>query len=172
MRLFVAVDIPDAVRSVIAGLVDRLRCPGPKWVDAKNLHLTLKFVGESTDSEVITSALTGITQPALEIGLKGLGSFPRVLWIGVAAPPALASLARRIDEALTPLGIPPEQRPFSPHLTLARVKGGRMPKFDEQPDFGTFSVPEFVLYQSRLAPSGPKYIPLHRFPLVEPERSA
>lgn len=172
MRLFVAVDIPETVRVAIGSLISRLKCPGPKWVDPKNLHLTLKFVGETSDLEGVTRLLSDIDGTGFEIGLKGLGSFPRVLWVGVAAPPEMARLARRIDEALTPMGIPPEQRPFSPHLTLARVKEGRIPKFDQQPDFGTFPVREFVLYQSRLSPAGPTYIPLHRFPLVEPAGSA
>ena len=172
MRLFVAVDIPQAVRDDIAVLIQRLKCPGPKWVEADNLHLTLKFIGESNELEGISRVLSVITGPPITVGLKGLGSFPRVLWIGVKAPPELASLARRIDQALIPLGISSEQRAFSPHLTLARMKDGRMPKFDEQPDFGTFPVSEFVLYQSRLSSAGPSYTPLRRFPLVEPARSA
>jgi len=172
MRLFLAIDIPEAVRSAIAGLIARIKRPGPKWVDAKNLHLTLKFIGETNDLEGISAALGSIQGRPMNVGLKGLGSFPRVLWIGVQAPPEMASLARCIDQALTPLGITPEQRAFSPHLTIARVKDGRMPKFEEQPDFGTFPVSEFVLYQSRLSPAGPSYTPLRRFPLVERLRSA
>lgn len=172
MRLFVAVDIPESVRDAIARLLDRIKRPGPKWVDPKNLHLTLKFIGESNDPEGISKALDGVKGAAFEIGLKGLGTFPRVLWIGVEAPPEMKLLARRIDQALTPLGIPLEARAFSPHLTLARLKEGRMSKFDEQPDFGTFPVTEFVLYQSRLSPAGSSYTPLRRFPLVEPARTA
>jgi 2'-5' RNA ligase len=132
-------------------------------VDPKNLHLTLKFIGESYDLQGITKALSEVRGAPAEVGLKGLGTFPRVLWIGVQAD--LASLAARIDQALEPLGITRETRPFSPHLTIARMKDGRMPKFNEQPDFGSFRISEFVLYESKLGSSGPTYTALERFPL-------
>lgn len=169
MRLFVAVDIPQATREAISEFIIRLklRANGLKWVDASNLHLTLKFIGESTDLAMISDCLVAVPGPQFEIALRDLGSFPRVLWIGVHAPPALGQLAQRIDQALAPLGIPVESRPFSPHLTLARAKDGRIPKFDEHPDFGSFPVSEFVVYESKLASSGATYITRGRFPLVQ-----
>lgn len=163
MRLFVAIDIPEETRVAIAELITRIKTPGPKWVDPKNLHLTLKFIGEYADPQEVIKGLTEAHGSASEIALKGLGTFPRVLWIGVHAD--LAGLAAQVEQALEPLGIARETRPFSPHLTIARMKDGRMPRFDEQPDFGSFRATEFVLYQSKLGPSGPTYVPLHRFPL-------
>jgi 2'-5' RNA ligase len=168
MRLFVAIDLPAPVRTAIGELIARIRRPGPKWVDARNLHLTLKFIGEIPNAESIMQALANVSGPPVEIRLKDLGSFPRVLWVGVQAPPELTQLARGVEQALIPLGIPAERRAFSPHLTIARIKDGRMPSFDEHPDFGSFQVSDFALYQSKLAPAGATYTALRRYPLTTP----
>jgi 2'-5' RNA ligase len=132
-------------------------------VDPKNLHLTLKFIGEGADPQGIIKALSEVRGAPVDIALKGLGTFPRVVWIGVEAD--LSALAARIEQALEPLGIARERRQFSPHLTIARLKDGRMPRFNEHPDFGCFHASEFVLYESKLSPTGPTYTALHRFPM-------
>ena len=172
MRLFVALEIPREIRSRIATLIDRL-APSIreiKWVNPDYLHLTLKFIGEQPEArlESITQALAGVPFPCpMEIRFSGLGSFPRVLWMGVQAPEALAQLARKIEETLVPLGVAPESRPYSPHLTLARLKRPQpMQELLQTPnqDFGSFQAEEFFLYQSELSSKGPEHTQLRRFP--------
>ena len=172
MRLFVALEIPGEIRSRIAALIGRL-APSTgemKWVNPANLHLTLKFIGEQPEArlESITSALAGVPFPRpMEIRFSGLGSFPRVFWIGVQAPEALGELARKIEESLVPLGVAPESRPYSPHLTLARLKKSRPIvelAEDRNQDFGSFQAEVFFLYQSQLSSKGPQHTKLGRFP--------
>jgi RNA 2',3'-cyclic 3'-phosphodiesterase len=114
---------------------------------------------------------------AIPIEIRGVGYFPnphqpRIFWAAVHAPEALTELARATDERLGTLGIPRESRPFSPHLTLARIKTpvplaalrqavAALPSLE----FGTFTAPRFHLYQSRLQPGGSVYTKLSDFPL-------
>jgi 2'-5' RNA ligase len=159
----------------------------------ESLHLTLKFIGEQPESAVepIQQALASIRVNAFEIHFQGYGFFPtakspRVFWLGVHAGPALPALADAIDEKLAALGIPKEDRAFSPHLTLARAAGAsaspRRMKSDAPnrnfhllqeklaalpaPEFGTMTPREFFLYQSQLSPKGSKYTKLAGFPLA------
>jgi 2'-5' RNA ligase len=135
-----------------------------KWVAPENLHLSLKFIGEQPQPEPICMALADVSFGPIEIRLCGLGWFPRVFWVGVEAPDTLARLAKNIEESLVPLGIARETRPFSPHLTLARVKQPvPHPTKDPHRDFGAFLARDFVLYQSHLSPAGASYTPLRRF---------
>lgn len=162
MRLFVALEIPSEIRSRIAALP---RDRQMKWVEPDNLHLTLKFIGEQPEEklEAICAALATVRFPPMEIRLRGLGWFPRVFWAGVEAPDSLARMAKDIEQVLVPLGVTPESRPYSPHLTLARVKQpiARPPK-DPDKDFGVFMVREFILYQSRLTSKGAEHTALRR----------
>ena len=192
MRLFVALDIPDTVRQSIAAYVDEMRriSPDAKWVRFESYHVTLKFIGEWRD-EVgdIIEALQKIESEPVTLAIRGSGFFPnpkapRVFWTGIEADQHLLPLARKIDEACSTLGIKPEDRDFSPHLTLARSgSGSPRPKKDERsipsmkrlaeriaaiapPDFGTIHATEFFLYESKLSPSGTQYTKLKSFPLV------
>ena len=158
----------------------------------ESLHLTLKFIGEQPECAVepTQQALTSIQANAFEIHFQGYGFFPtvkspRVFWLGVHAGPALPALAEAIDEKLAALGIPREDRAFTPHLTLARAPGAsgspRRMKTDgpnrnfhrlqeklaalPTPEFGTMTPREFFLYQSQLSPKGSKYTKLARFDL-------
>ncbi len=171
MRLFTAIAIPQEQRTQIAAQIQDLspQLGRLKWVDPANLHLTLKFIGEQPDEklEAISDALAKVPFPGpIEIRLRGLGKFPRVLWLGIEAPESLATLARNIEDALVPLGIPAEKRPYSPHLTLARQKEGRiLPPFAERgADFGTFAAAEFELIRSRLSSQGSEYTLLRKYP--------
>lgn len=193
MRLFVGIDIPDEIRGRIAAHMKKLEqaAPGTKWVRAESLHVTLKFIGESTKVEEIKRALAGVHGPPFSISFRGTGFFtprsPRVFWVGVAAGPELSGLALRIDAALLPLGVEKEAREYSPHLTLAREGSGRpsgapsdrnklkMYTLKQQVeadsklrdvDFGTMQATEFFLYQSETRPEGAKYTKLARFVLV------
>lgn len=193
MRLFVALDIDPEIRRRIARFLDGVRefAPDARWVRAESLHLTLKFIGEQPDRKLdaIKQPLASIHSPATALNFRGYGFFPtvrsaRVFWIGVAADEHLANLARLVEEALEPLGIKPEGRDFSPHLTLARGKSAapqRRPddrpnrafqQLQEKlnalpsPEFGTMTAREFFLYQSKLSPAGSQYMQLQRFPLL------
>jgi len=197
MRLFLALDIDDSIRERIARFVEGVRnfAPDARWMNFESLHVTLKFIGEQPDESVekIKQALATIDASATEIHFRAYGFFPtsksaRVFWIGIEAGPQLAALAAVIDEKIAPLGIPKEDRPFSPHLTLARGAGGsgspRRRKEDKPnrlfsylqeklaalppPEFGTMTPREFFLYRSHLSPKGSKYERLARFALKEP----
>lgn len=194
MRLFIALDIDDAIRERLARFVEGVRnfAPDARWVKPESLHVTLKFIGEQPDSsvETIKRALTTITASTAEINFRGYGFFPtaksaRVFWIGMEAGSPLAALAAAIDEKMATLGIPKEERAFSPHLTLARAAGGsgsqRRLRSDRPnrafqhlqeklsalptPEFGTMTPREFFLYQSQLSPKGSKYTKLAGFVL-------
>ena len=139
LRLFVACELPDDVRRALGGLQDDLRQLIPvrlRWVRPESVHVTLKFLGEVEETRVdaITSALATAVEPfELRLRLAKLGGFGgarlRVVWVGLDGDVApLASLAGRVEGALTPLGFPPERRPFAAHLTLARVPDQASPE--------------------------------------------
>jgi len=194
MRIFIALDIDDAIRERIARFMEGVEgfAPDARWVKPESLHVTLKFIGEQTEPaiEQIKLVLGTISAAVAEIQFRGYGFFPtvksaRVFWIGMEAGPQLASLAAAIDDKTASLGIPKEERAFSPHLTLARGPGGsgspRWRKGDgpnrtfqrlqeklaalPAPEFGTMTAREFFLYQSQLSPKGSKYTKLARFAL-------
>lgn len=180
MRLFTAIDLPEEVISNLKRLLNRLRPSARlKWSPPENLHITTKFIGEWPEERLdeIHAALGAVPSHApIAIDIRGLGFFPnphapRVFWAGIQALPDLASLAAETDAALAALGIEPEKRAFSPHLTLARIKEpvpmqplreaiAALPSLD----FGSFVVDRFYLYQSRLAPSGSVYTKLSEYP--------
>ena len=132
MRLFIALDIDDAIRERIARFMDGVRgfAPDARWVRPESQHVTLKFIGEKQEAAVeqIKQALGTIRENVVEMNFQGYGFFPsakapRVFWIGLQAGPQLATLAATVDEAMAALGIPKEDHAFSPHLTLARGSG-------------------------------------------------
>ena len=194
MRLFIALDITDAIRDRISLFVAGVSgfAPDARWAKPESLHVTLKFVGEQSEPAVeqVKQTLSTIRSAATEIQFRGYGFFPtakspRVFWIGLQAGPQLASLAAQVDDKMASLGIPKEDRAFSPHLTLARSAGGsgnpRRSKTDapnrifqrlqeklsvlSTPEFGTMTPREFFLYQSQLSPKGSKYTKLAAFAL-------
>jgi RNA 2',3'-cyclic 3'-phosphodiesterase len=180
MRLFTAIDIPTAVKRNLEALLGRLRPTARlKWSPPGNLHITTKFVGEWPEErlEDLKAALAAVpSREALEISVQGLGWFPnphspRVFWAAVKAPPALAHLAKETDTALVRIGVPSETKPFSPHLTLARIKEpvplAAMRQAIaglESDDFGLFTADRFYLYLSEMRPSGSVYTRLAEFP--------
>src|SRR5258708_12770251 len=138
MGLVVALEIPSTVRENLAALLKSLRAISPqtRWVRPENLHVTLKFIGEVPDTKLaaIRSALAGArSDQPVTLDFRGLGFFPnekhpRVFWAGMEASPNLKDLAADIDLATEKLGLPLEQPPFSPHLTLARFEPPRLPE--------------------------------------------
>jgi RNA 2',3'-cyclic 3'-phosphodiesterase len=180
MRLFIAMDIPEDVRSSIAALAAKLRpaCRNARWVRIEGLHVTLKFIGETSPekTDAIKTALASIPSRApIPITFRGLGFFPderrpHVLWAGIKAGTDLAALAGDVESALEPLGIPREGREFSPHLTLARLETPRvLESFQDAVKkagrlaFGRAIAEEFHLYQSVLKPGGAEYTRLATF---------
>jgi len=134
MRLFIAVNLPAAVRDAIYADAEPLRAAtnAIRWVSPAALHVTLKFLGEQDESLVapLRDVLEAVvpTHAAISVRTTEVGAFPnfrrpRVVWVGMTSERALQSLAGDIDRALTPLEIPREARAFQAHLTLGRVKG-------------------------------------------------
>ncbi|MDQ3877438.1 MAG: RNA 2',3'-cyclic phosphodiesterase [Actinomycetota bacterium] len=180
IRLFVAASVPrdllQALDEATAAL--RSRFPQARWVPVENQHVTLKFVGwfpaarlDEADGAV-ARAVRGVS--LADISLSELGAFPsqrrmRVLWIGLEDPSrTLATIARSLDDTFEPLGIPVEQRGFSPHLTLARFRTP-VPAVEPLPDLtlarSDFRLTSVELYSSRLSPGGAQYEILRSFPL-------
>jgi 2'-5' RNA ligase len=131
MRLFTAIDLPDEMIWKLERLLSVLRPEALiKWSPLDNLHVTTKFIGEWPPErlpELETALESLLPREPFSIELSGLGWFPnerspRVLWAGVHAPSDLADMARDTDKKLAEIGVPQEERPFSPHLTLARIK--------------------------------------------------
>jgi 2'-5' RNA ligase len=191
VRLFVALDIDDAIRKRLTAYLAGLKklVPNVKWVPPESLHVTLKFIGEFPETRLdeLKRALATVGGQPFELAFRNAGFFsprsPRIFWAGIEAGYELKSLAAAVDSALTPLGIAKEERDFTPHLTLARTGSGRptgaasdrnKPVMLElkarveampAPEFGTMTAREFFLYQSKTAPTGAIYTKLQRFAL-------
>jgi RNA 2',3'-cyclic 3'-phosphodiesterase len=194
VRLFIALDIDDAIRERLAGFMDGLRgfAPDVRWVRMESLHVTLKFIGERPPEFVtkLTEALRAIHEAEINIAFRGYGFFPtaksaRVFWAGIEAGPGLQKLAAAVDDVTAALGVGKEEHAFTPHLTLARRAGGSgaprkqkgdgpnraFQKLEEKlaamptPEFGTMTAREFFLYQSQLSPKGSRYTKLQGFAL-------
>jgi RNA 2',3'-cyclic 3'-phosphodiesterase len=186
MRLFVALEIPSAVRENLAALVKSLRAVSPqtRWMRPENLHVTLKYIGEVSEEKgaAIRAALSGVhSEQPIALDFRGLGFFPnekqpRVFWAGIEASPNLRTLADVIDGATEKLAIPREKRPFSPHLTLARFEPPRLPEklraaIQENAgrEFGSLRTSRFHLVESKLKRSGAEYTTVESFPFAAAE---
>jgi 2'-5' RNA ligase len=165
MRLFTAIDIPREVQVQLGALLDRLR-PAAKlsWSPVEKLHITTKFIGEWPEDRLdeMKLALGKVTAArAVQIAVRGLGWFPnsrnpRVFWAGVEGGEDLKALARATERAVNAIGVAVEDREYSPHLTLARIRE-RVPLEALQlattsvksTGFGSFDARSFHLYLSR-----------------------
>lgn len=177
-RLFVAVDLPPDVRRTVAALREDI--PGARWCPEEQLHLTLSFIGDADDAlfDSIRDRLSTISCPSFALALAGIGSFPprrhpRVLWVGLTSPPELTGLKKAVDHALLAAGFSPEEREFSPHITLARLKdpadtaAGRFLARNASFSAPEFVVNEFCLYSSTLTPHGAIHTPELTVPLKQ-----
>lgn len=184
IRAFIAVELSERLRQELAVLQQRLRVSQTdvKWVEPDNLHLTLKFLGQTEESQVpsLTTALRSHTAriPPFAYHLDGLGTFPRlqsprVIWVGVKeGEKQLLELAQAVERACVELRLPPEDRPFSAHLTIGRVRspaglGALIQRIKEGRFTGSepVTVRRVVLFESVLSPKGPHYRPLAEVPL-------
>jgi 2'-5' RNA ligase len=183
IRAFIAVDLDDPVIEKVCNVVEILksRITEIRWLRKENLHLTLKFLGNIAESQVepITAALRhplGLFSPCT-ISAKGLGVFPdfrrpKILWVGLTGD-QLVQLAAEIESALMPNGFTPENRAFTPHLTIGRWREGSRPtknlrqEIDSLNDFefGACAVRQIVLFQSVLKPEGASYSELRTIQL-------
>jgi 2'-5' RNA ligase len=144
MRIFVGLEIDDAIRERIQRFLEGIRgfAPEARWVRSESLHVTLKFIGEASEEVVkqTKAVLSTVQGSDIEMAFRGYGFFPgaktaRVFWLGIETGPQLGALAAAVDNATSTLGIPKEEHPFSPHLTLARG-GGRSGSPRRQKDDG------------------------------------
>jgi len=176
MRTFIAIELGGPVKKALEDMIDSLRKLGRhiKWAKPHNLHLTLKFIGEVSADQLPAiqncMQLAAARQPKFTLKVRGTGAFPsgsrspRVLWVGIESQPALVLLQQELEHELQKLGFPKEKRPFSPHLTIGRVRNGK----DLRPvlsalerwadsDFGAIQADRMVLFKSILKPSGAEY---------------
>jgi len=180
MRLFTAIDIPEDVMEGLCSLLKRLK-PLAKlnWSRTENLHITTKFIGDWPEERLdeMKRALGATPVPdSINIAVRGLGWFPnerrpRVFWAGIDGGEPLRALAHATGQAVAQLGVPVEERAYSPHLTLARIKeavplDALRKALQALPsecgfDFGSFRAASFFLY---LSASG-RYTQLARFPI-------
>ena len=183
-RLFTGLSLGSQVHGKLETALHLLR-PAAElhWSPPENLHITTKFIGEWPESRLpeLRTALSG-AGPADEfpVSVAGFGYYPdanhpRVLYAGVGDSPALTHLARKIDETLAAIGCAREERPYSPHVTVARINRQDIRQLREQIalmgsmnhlDFGTFIASEFHLYRSAVTPRGSVYTTLATYPLV------
>jgi len=168
IRLFVAIDLPEDLRERLAPLQAGL--PGANWIDPDNFHVTLRFIGEVAEHrlEELDELLAGIAAPPFDLALAGVGSFARgrepiSLWMGLDRSAPLMALQRRIDRALTRAGFPTDEKRYTPHVTLARLR--QVP----EPDLAAFiaahnlfradpfRVDQFTLFSSQPGSGGSIY---------------
>lgn len=184
MRAFIAVEVSDEIKDLLARVESHLKYAGAdvKWVDPKVIHLTLKFLGEITDSkcDAVKSALDGIAKCTRPFGItvKDIGAFPnsarpRVIWAGLGdGASETVELAKNVEVSLSRIGFPVEARPFSPHLTIGRVRSSsNMEKLKDkissasleirQSSAISHKVTSVILFQSTLTPHGSIYTKLH-----------
>ncbi|HIE57869.1 MAG TPA: RNA 2',3'-cyclic phosphodiesterase [Anaerolineales bacterium] len=189
IRAFIAVELPPDLLSnlaqVSALLQSRLEDRTVRWIPTKNIHLTLKFLGDVSvkNLDILKEALAGEVaqyQP-MEFSVGGLGAFPkirrpRVIWVGVEAPPELLALQRSIEARMAKIGYPLDKRAFAPHLTIGRVNRSASPEdirrigdvLNDNPVsfLGAVRVQEIHLFRSDLRPSGAVYSKIFTASLV------
>lgn len=180
-RLFVAIDLPDAVKDQILSLREDDLPPG-RWTRRDALHLTLHFIGETNEKQACRTmqALQQVDEPAFTLQIGGVGQFPvdgrpRVIWAGVGNTPALRALHEAAGRALQNAGHRLEQRRFHPHITLMRFKkplrrGLASRWIQAHLDFHieSFFVREYALYESQLRPGGAVYVKRAVYALASP----
>ncbi|MBY0273704.1 RNA 2',3'-cyclic phosphodiesterase [Candidatus Binatia bacterium] len=160
-RLFVSIELPDDVKQALARLSGDV--PGARWLEADEMHLTVRFIGEVDGLvyEDVLSALDDVCVAPFELTVRGVGHFPprgepKILWAGLERSDALLVLHDRVESALVRAGVEGEHRKFAPHVTLARLKGtpsravGSFLAMNGLFRAAPFVVREFHLYSSSL----------------------
>ena len=188
MRAFIAVDFPETILKKLSEIISFFQSQVPdeavKWVAPENTHLTIKFIGDLPPDrlgqvkDILQSSLE--KQKAFEIAIKGLGMFPnkrapRVIWLGISEGEPLITIHHKLDTALEKADINRDKREFSPHLTIARIRGKTDRKMTQEigktlseykiRSLGRVTIEQITLYQSDLTSTGPIYTPLLTIPL-------
>jgi len=180
VRLFIAIEIPEHIRTTFAKLLKDFRplAPQLKWVRSENLHVTLKFLGETDPSKLspLQNALSGVrSAEPVNLEFRGLRFFPnekrpRVFWAGMESSANVKTLAAHIDQSVHSLGFPLEERPFASHLTLARISLPILPAKllqaiteNTSRTLGSLTTSQFHLIESNLKPSGAEYTTVQSF---------
>lgn len=178
MRLFIGIPLDAAVVAELAGLAERLKSPsdGLRWSASAGWHITLQFLGSSKAEQYacVTAGLRPIRYAPFEIQLDPPGFFDRagVFFAGVQLSPELTGLQQQVVAATRPCGFDPEDRPYHPHITLAREKGVRhglrklKGQIPAKVRFSSFVAREFLLYESFPGPGGSRYEVRERFLLT------
>jgi 2'-5' RNA ligase len=176
-RLFTALEIPRNAAMSLSLLRGGL--PGARWIDVENYHITLRFIGDvdGRTADEIVYRLDRIDRPEFSLTLNGIGSFgskkPHSIWAGVSAAPELYALQAEIERICQRIGLPPDPRKFTPHVTLARLKAARVEDvvhyLGGRGDFHTmpFRIGRFVLLSSKESVGGGPYLTEEVFPLYE-----
>lgn len=176
VRAFLAVPLPEQLKEAIRDTQKDLqpRIPEARWTRRENLHLTLHFFGEIEQEtleklKVSMLSLSGCQRPS-QVEVKGLGAFPnphrpRVIWLGLKPRHGLEQLHRNTRKCLRQAGLATDPRPFSPHLTIGRLRGGKpdltaLFNSFRQEMIGRLPLDRLILYESRLRPDGAQHIPL------------
>lgn len=179
VRVFLAIPLPQQLKGAIQTLQKSLRSQiaGVRWVRPENLHLTLHFFGEveqETLEKIKVSVLSvkSCNRP-FTVEVKGLGTFPsrrrpRILWLGLDPEDPLRQLYENCRQSLQQAGVATESRPYSPHLTIGRLRQSKsgltdLTELDSSTGdavIGRFSADRLVLFESRLQPGGAEHIPL------------
>jgi 2'-5' RNA ligase len=175
IRLFVAVEIPEQVRSSLFLLQGGV--PGARWSTPEQYHLTLRFIGDVNEAVAgdIDDVLSAIAAPPFTLELAGVGEFggkfPRALWAGVRPSADLIHLQKKIETAMQRLGHAAEERKFTPYVTLARLRNSPREKVMDYVArhslfaSGAFAVKSFALFSSRLGGAGAVYNVERSYPL-------
>lgn len=174
-RLFTAIEIPDGQRVRLA--MTRSGLAGARWVEPEDFHLTLRFAGDiaAHTADDFAEALASVEAAPFELRLEDLGIFggrrPRAIWAGVAPSEPLQALQRAHERAAMAAGLPAESRNFTPHVTLARLRGAKPDAvatyLERQGGFVAepFRVERFVLMSSRDSVGGGPYVVEADYPL-------
>jgi RNA 2',3'-cyclic 3'-phosphodiesterase len=180
-RLFTALEIPRNAAMSLSLLRGGL--PGARWIDVENYHITLRFIGDvdGRTADEIVNRLDRIDREEFQISLSGIGAFgskkPHSVWAGVSASPELNALQGEIERICQRIGLPPDPRKFTPHVTLARLRSARVEDvvhyLSGRGNFHTlpFMVGRFVLMSSKESVGGGPYLTEEIFPLQESRSS-
>jgi RNA 2',3'-cyclic 3'-phosphodiesterase len=178
MRLFIGIPLATAVAAELATLRQRLERPGDnlRWSAPESWHITLQFLGATSAAqyECVLAGLGRIHAGPVPVHLEAAGFFHRagVFHVGVRATPELVALHGAVLSATASCGFEPEDRPYSPHITLARNRGREdgiralKPRLGPAAELPSFTASEFLLYESHLSPQGSRYEIRARFPLT------
>ena len=195
LRCFLAVEVPaplqEAIQTATADTRKRLGQRLVRWVPGHNVHLTLKFLGDTSDASasLVQNMLTVEVRQfePFDLSVRGIGAYPstqrpRVIWVGVTAPPALASLHHQLDAATARLGFSADNREFSPHLTIGRVRPNATAEDAQELEgaledarigpLGSVRVEAIHLFKSDLRAAGSVYTRLFSAPLGMAERDS